>query len=206
MPAGKPAPAIASTITSAVSSHVPGWPGWPFTITGQRAAKAPTVSVPATPIASGKLLAPKTATGPTPTSIARTSGLGSGCRAGLPWSIRAMQPRTVANHCREQPHVVRRAGELGFESRQRQRRLSVSAVRSARARAHRAPRRWRRAVAAIASGLTVCSSSNAASASCSAASTSAAVASWKARTELLAGRGVDRLERRGARGRALARR
>ncbi len=78
MPAGNPTLAIAARIASAASSHVPGCPGCPLTTTGQRAAKAAIVSVPATEIANGKLLAPNTAIGPTPMSIDRTSGLGAG--------------------------------------------------------------------------------------------------------------------------------
>ena len=46
------------------SSDVPGWAGCALTTTGQPAARAEAVSPPATENASGKLLAPNTATGP----------------------------------------------------------------------------------------------------------------------------------------------
>ena len=46
------------------SSLVPGWAGCALTITGLPAARAEAVSPPATENASGKLLAPKIATGP----------------------------------------------------------------------------------------------------------------------------------------------
>src|SRR5690625_7483932 len=46
------------------SSFVPGCDSWAFTITGQPAASAEAVSPPAVENARGKLLAPKTTTGP----------------------------------------------------------------------------------------------------------------------------------------------
>ena len=56
--------------------------GWPLTITGHPAASALAVSPPAVEKASGKLLAPKTATGPMGTSMRRTSGRGIGLASG----------------------------------------------------------------------------------------------------------------------------
>ena len=53
-----------------------------MTITGQPAASALAVSPPAVEKASGKLLAPKTATGPMGTSMRRTSGRGIGLASG----------------------------------------------------------------------------------------------------------------------------
>ena len=61
---------------------MPGCEGWPLTITGQPAASAEAVSPPAVENASGKLEAPKTATGPSGTSMRRTSGRGIGFASG----------------------------------------------------------------------------------------------------------------------------
>ena len=58
-------------------------------MTGLRAANAEAVSPPATENARGKLLAPKTATGPRGCSMRRMSGLGMGLRSGFGVSIRA---------------------------------------------------------------------------------------------------------------------
>src|SRR2546421_474630 len=57
--------------------------------TGFPAASAEAVSPPATEKASGKLLAPQTATGPMGIRMRRTSGLGSGLRSGIARSMRA---------------------------------------------------------------------------------------------------------------------
>ena len=145
MPAGRPAFAIASTITWATISHVPGCPGCALTITGQRAANAAIVSVPATEIASGKLLAPNTATGPTPTSIARTSGLGSGCRAGR-------RDRSAPAATSRRAPSWRTAGCCSSCGRARLRSRAIGSAVSAWARsssgvahAPRCPRRSRRA-------------------------------------------------------------
>ena len=62
---------------------MPGCDGWPLTTTGQPAASADAVSPPAVENASGKLLAPNTATGPIGTSIRRTSGRGIGLASGI---------------------------------------------------------------------------------------------------------------------------
>ena len=51
-------------------------------MTGHPAASALAVSPPAVEKASGKLLAPKTATGPMGTSMRRTSGRGIGLASG----------------------------------------------------------------------------------------------------------------------------
>ena len=56
---------------------------------GQPAASAPIVSFPATDIASGKLLAPKTTTGPIGINIDLRSGFGAGLRSRSGRSIRA---------------------------------------------------------------------------------------------------------------------
>ena len=53
-----------------------------MTITGQPAARAAAVSPPATEKASGKLEAPKIATGPIGRCIRRRSGRGSGTLLG----------------------------------------------------------------------------------------------------------------------------
>ena len=70
------------------SSAVPGWALWALTITGQPAASAEATSPPAAENASGKLLGPNTATGPTPMWRWRTSGAGSGARSGWASSMR----------------------------------------------------------------------------------------------------------------------
>ena len=64
---GKPAEAAPRRIAAATISEVRGWPEWALTTTGQPAASALAVSPPGTLKASGKLLAEKTATGPTGT-------------------------------------------------------------------------------------------------------------------------------------------
>jgi hypothetical protein len=64
------------------SSLVPGWALCALTMTGQPAASAEAVSPPATEKASGKLLAPNTATGPSGIWRWRKSARGSGWRAG----------------------------------------------------------------------------------------------------------------------------
>ena len=90
------------------SSDVPGCAGWPLTTTGQPAASAEAVSPPATENASGKLLAPNTATGPTGTERCRRSGRGSGVRSGSGVSTRTpCQPpsRTTEANSRSWPTV-----------------------------------------------------------------------------------------------------
>ena len=82
MPGGSPASAIAARSSRATTSPVPGCDGCPFTTTGQPAASADAVSPPAVENASGKLLAPNTATGPIGTSMRRTSGRGIGTASG----------------------------------------------------------------------------------------------------------------------------
>ena len=82
VPSGSPASATAARSSRATSSPVPGCDGWPLTTTGQPAASAEAVSPPAVENASGKLLAPNTATGPIGTSIRRTSGRGIGLASG----------------------------------------------------------------------------------------------------------------------------
>ena len=71
-------PDTAAVIASPTSSQTPGCAGWPLTTTGHPAAKALAVSPPATPKARGKLLAPKTPTGPKGIIRRRKSGLGRG--------------------------------------------------------------------------------------------------------------------------------
>ena len=63
-PAGKPQEATALEIAELTKSPVLGCAGCALKITGQPAASAEIVSPPATEKAKGKLLAPKTATGP----------------------------------------------------------------------------------------------------------------------------------------------
>ena len=79
---GRPVAAAAAASSRATTALVPGCDGWPLTMTGQPAASALAVSPPAVEKASGKLLAPKTATGPMGTSMRRTSGRGIGLASG----------------------------------------------------------------------------------------------------------------------------
>ena len=80
--------ATARVIARATRTPVRGWAGWPLTTTGQPAASAEAVSPPAVEKASGKLLAPKTATGPSGTIRWRMSARGSGARSGMAGSMR----------------------------------------------------------------------------------------------------------------------
>ena len=88
-PSGMPVARAAASTARAASSDVPGCAGCAFTTTGQPAASAETVSPPATEKARGKFDAPKTATGPSGTSIRRRSGFASGLRSGCARSRRA---------------------------------------------------------------------------------------------------------------------
>ena len=74
-------------IADATNSPVPACIGCDFTITGHPAANAAAVSPPAVEYANGKLLAPKTTTGPKGIIILRRSGFGIGCLSGTPISM-----------------------------------------------------------------------------------------------------------------------
>ncbi|KAG1245188.1 hypothetical protein G6F68_015163 [Rhizopus microsporus] len=87
VPSGRPCVATAAWITRPTISEAPGWALWALTMTGQPAASADAVSPPATEKASGKLLAPKTATGPSGTLARRRSARGSGWRSGWAGSM-----------------------------------------------------------------------------------------------------------------------
>ncbi|MCY1235778.1 hypothetical protein D9M72_484070 [compost metagenome] len=99
-PSGRPAACTAFWITRPTSSDVPRWAECALTTTGQPAASAAAVSPPATEKASGKLLAPNTATGPMAMRCMRRSGRG-GLRSGSAGSKVACCQRpsrsTVAN-------------------------------------------------------------------------------------------------------------
>ncbi len=86
-PLGIPVFSAAFIIADETSSPVPACMGCDFTITGQPAAKAAAVSPPAVEYASGKLLAPKTTTGPNGKSIFLRSGLGIGFLSEIAVSI-----------------------------------------------------------------------------------------------------------------------
>jgi len=86
---GKTTLANALLTTWPTISLVPGCAECAFTITGFPAASADAVSPPATENASGKLLDPNTATGPSGRSTERISALGSGVRCGSAGSMRA---------------------------------------------------------------------------------------------------------------------
>ncbi len=87
-PAGNPRSMVARAVARATSSPTPGCAGCPRTATGQPAASAAAVSPPATEKASGKLLAPKIATGPTGILRRRRSGR-RGVRSGCAVSTRS---------------------------------------------------------------------------------------------------------------------
>ena len=74
-------------IAAATNSPVPACIGWDFKITGHPAAKADAVSPPAVEYAKGKLLAPKTKTGPIGINIFLKSGFGTGFLSGMEVSI-----------------------------------------------------------------------------------------------------------------------
>ena len=73
----------------ATRSAVPGWASCALTTTGQPAARAEAVSPPAVEKARGKLVAPKTTTGPRGTGRCRMSGRGAGGRSGWAGSMTA---------------------------------------------------------------------------------------------------------------------
>jgi hypothetical protein len=90
VPAGRPHSRRLRQMTCPTISLVPGCAVCALTITGLPAASAEAVSPPATEKASGKLLAAKTATGPSGRSTERRSALGIGVRSGSAGSMRAM--------------------------------------------------------------------------------------------------------------------
>ena len=163
-PAGKSA--VRGGARDGAARPVPQCPGArdaPSRPPGQPAANAEAVSPPAVENASGKLLEPNTTTGPTPLSMRRRSGRGSGWRSGSAVSMRASthEPsRTAWAKSRSCPQVrprspVRRAagrpvsavGALDQRVAQRLRFLRRSARETARAPARndcgnrRTPRR-----------------------------------------------------------------
>ena len=99
VPSGKSAISIAFRMHCATSSLVPGWYGCAFTITGQPAARAEMESVPAVEYARGKLLAPKTRTGPIPTFIFRRSGVINDlfCGASIDGSLQLLDSANSIN-------------------------------------------------------------------------------------------------------------
>ena len=88
MPLGILVLIIALIIALEINSLVPQCIGWDFTITGQPLARALAVSPPAVENAKGKLLAPKTTTGPRATDVFRKSGFGKGFLLGSAISIK----------------------------------------------------------------------------------------------------------------------
>ena len=80
----------------AINSPVPACIGCDFTSTGQPAAKAAAVSPPAVENAKGKLLAPKTTTGPIGKLSFLISGFGCGSLVASPLSIVASTQEPAA--------------------------------------------------------------------------------------------------------------
>src|SRR5512143_1070941 len=174
-PSGMPVSRAAASTARAASSQVPGCAGWAFTTTGQPAARAETVSPPATEKASGKFEAPNTATGPSGTSMRRRSGRGAGRRSGRARSIRA------STHEPSSTTSAKRRAWFAVRARSPSRRDRGRAV-SARARSTRAlpaASNWSaiaRRKAARRAGARAAYGSNADSAARAAASISAGVA------------------------------
>ncbi|MCY1232252.1 hypothetical protein D9M72_447330 [compost metagenome] len=100
VPSGRSSSATACWTARPTSSEVPGCAECALTTTGQPAASAEAVSPPATEKASGKLLAPNTATGPMAMRCMRRSGRGgvrSGSAASKVASCQRPARSTVAN-------------------------------------------------------------------------------------------------------------
>ncbi len=153
-PSGSPASRTAASIAAPASALVPGCAGWPRTSTGQPAASAAAVSPPATENASGKLLAPNTATGPTGMRRRRRSGRGSGLRSGRAGSslTPSQSPeRTTAANKRSWPvvrpssPVMRASGSPDSDEA-----VAISSVRRASRPAAMASRKHARASGAVA--------------------------------------------------------
>ena len=112
VPSGRPCSATASRMARPTSSDVPGCAGWPLTTTGQPAASAEAVSPPATENASGKLLAPNTATGPTGTDALPQIRAGQRGAVGQRGVDADAVPAAVADDGGEQPQLADRTGGL----------------------------------------------------------------------------------------------
>lgn len=121
-PAGMPVWRAARRMTSATHSAVAIWPVWALNTTGQPAASAAAVSPPAVENASGKLLAPNTATGPTLPRLAQI-----GARQRLPIRQRRIDTgsQTVAapQYAGKQPHLAAGAPAFTAQPGHGQRRL-----------------------------------------------------------------------------------
>ena len=101
---------------------------WPLTTTGQPAARAEAVSPPAVEKASGKLLAPKTATGPSGIWRCRRSGRGSGCAVGQGRVDADAEEVAVADDARRTGAAGRWCGRPRRRSGPRAGRLSETAA------------------------------------------------------------------------------
>ena len=177
------------------SSDVPGWAECAFTTTGQPAASADAVSPPATENASGKLLAPNTATGPSAICRSRRSERGSGLRSGMAGSIRARASRP-----RARPRRTAGAGRRSGRARPRCRRAAGRSRHGAldqRVAERHELLGDRLEEAARSRARSRDSASNASQASAQACSTSAGVAAAGRAGPSLAGRRVDAADRGG---------
>ena len=120
-PAGMPVFSAARMIASATHSAVAMCPLWALNTTGQPAASAEAVSPPAVENASGKLLAPNTATGPRPMRYWRRSGRGNGLTLRqCPVDARTVEI-TATQHFGEQAHLAAGATALALNPAGRQR-------------------------------------------------------------------------------------
>ncbi len=119
-PGGRPIAPTASVMIRAHSSDVPGATDDPSRSTGHPAASADAVSPPGTLNANGKLLAPKTATGPIGTSIRRRSG----CRPRCVGDDR-LEVSSGLREFGERAELSRRAGALAHQPRLPERALRI---------------------------------------------------------------------------------
>ena len=116
-PSGKPHSRTLSSNSWPTSSLVPGCAGCAFTITGLPAASAEAVSPPATEKASGKLLAPKIATGPKRMKHRPQIRFRSRFAIGIGPVDSGHDPRTLFHHFREQAKLAGGARRFAYEAR-----------------------------------------------------------------------------------------
>ncbi len=114
-PSGRPHFRTLARIACPTSSLVPGCAGWALTITGLPAARAEAVSPPATEKASGKLLAPKTATGPSGREHGADVGFGRGLAVGFGLIDARPDPRPFFRNLGEETQLMAGARRLALQ-------------------------------------------------------------------------------------------
>ena len=127
VPSGRPAALTASVMARPTSSEVPGWASCALTTTGQPAARADAVSPPATENASGKLLAPNTATGPERDGALADVGPRQRRAVGQRGVDAGAGPAALAQDLGEQPQLTGGAADLAGDAAPRAGRLSATA-------------------------------------------------------------------------------